>query len=138
VNAADGAHKLKARWTSGDGLLLEIVANFTVGEPTDPPDPPELPEAVPAKVQVPPGPALMRLWSTADNRRPSAPQTAPSPATSNPSSPSDRRLEQIRPRKSLGPPQEVLVRCPGFKSAGAQQSPKKALPKSQRDELLES
>jgi YD repeat-containing protein len=69
VNAADGAHKLKARWTSGDGLLLEIVANFTVGEPTDPPDPPELPEAVPAKVQVPPGPALKRLWSTADNRR---------------------------------------------------------------------
>ncbi|WP_143219825.1 DUF6531 domain-containing protein [Actinomadura sp. CNU-125] len=74
VSLDDGAHKLKARWTSDQGLPLEVVANFTVGEgggtdPPDPTDPPELPEAVPAKVVVEPGPALKRLWSTADNRR---------------------------------------------------------------------
>ncbi|WP_242906710.1 RHS repeat-associated core domain-containing protein [Actinomadura terrae] len=66
VNAAEGAHKLKARWTSGQGLALEVVANFTVGKPGDPP---ELPEAVPAKISVAPGPALKRLWTTVDNRR---------------------------------------------------------------------
>ncbi|RFS86233.1 hypothetical protein D0T12_06350 [Actinomadura spongiicola] len=66
VSLPDGAHKLKARWTSDQGLPLELVADFTVGEGGGPTDPPE---AVPAKIVVEPGPALRRLWATADNRR---------------------------------------------------------------------
>jgi hypothetical protein len=55
VTAADGPHRLKARWTEEDGSLYEIVADFTVGEP------------VPVE---PPGPARTGLDLTAANRRP--------------------------------------------------------------------
>ncbi|WP_046494589.1 RHS repeat-associated core domain-containing protein [Streptomyces odonnellii] len=63
VNTTDGSHKLKARWVTNatTGATAETTAVFTVNMGAD--------WTQPEPVYEEPGPALKRLWTTADNRR---------------------------------------------------------------------